>query len=104
MNRKAYLIKGSKIESGERKSWIEKVTISRSKAEEIKKNLNLSQIEEIEKGKEIFDRYIKENQEGSLWDEKIFHTEKMTEDEFKYFCYYRYGTKLPFTIHEMELV
>jgi hypothetical protein len=103
MNRKAYLIKGSKIEEGERKSWIEKVTISKSKAEEIKKSLNLSQMEEIEKGKEIFDRYIKEEQEETLWGDKNFHTDKMSEDEFKYFCYYRYGTKLPFTIHEMEL-
>jgi hypothetical protein len=103
MNRKAYLIKGSRIENEERKSWIEEVTISRSKAEEIKKRLNSRQIEEIEKGREIFDQYIKDEQEEISWEDKIFHTDQMSEEEFKYFCYYRYGTKLPFIIQEMDL-
>lgn len=103
MNRKAYLIKGSKIEGTERKSWVEGITISKSKAEKIKKQLNSLQIEEIEKGKEIFDHYIKKNQECISWEDKVFHTEQMSEEEFKYFCYYRYGTKLPFTIQEMDL-
>jgi hypothetical protein len=103
MNRKAYLIKGTRIEGEKRKSWIERVTISKAKAEEIKRDLNSHQIEEIEKGKEIFDQYIKEEQEEMLWDDKEFYTDQMSEEEFKYFCYYRYGTKLPFTIHEMDL-
>jgi hypothetical protein len=103
MNKKAYLIKGSTIENGERKSWIERVTISKIKAEEIKKILNNSLIEEIEKGKDVFDKYIKKDQDEIPWEEKVFNTEKMSEEEFKYFSYYRYGTKLPFIVHEMDL-
>jgi len=103
MNKKAYLIKGSRIEGEERKVWIERVTISKPRAEKIKETLNSSLLSDIEKGKEIFDKYIKEDSEDSPWEDKGFYLDQMSEDEFKYFCYYRYGTKLPFTIHEMEL-
>ena len=36
-NRKAYIIKGSVIEEGSRKEWIEKITTSKDRAEKIKK-------------------------------------------------------------------
>lgn len=104
-NRKAYIIKGSTIIEGARKEWIEKITISKERAEKIKKDLNNSLLKEIEKGKDIFDLYRKKkDEESTSWENMEFHTDKMNEDEYTSFCYYRYGTKLPFRIEESELV
>lgn len=102
-NRKAYIIKGSIIEEGSRREWIEKITTSKDRAERIKKNLNTPLIREIEKGKEIFDLYLKNGEDNPKWEDMEFSTEKMNEKEFMCFCSYRYGTSLPFRIEEMYL-
>lgn len=105
MNRnKAYIIKGSVIDSGERIEWIEGITTSKNRAEKIKKKLNISLLESIEKGREVFDLYLKENEDNLGWEKMEFHTEKMNEKEFDYFCSYRYGTKLPFKIEQIDMV
>jgi len=102
-NRKAYIIRGSVIEEGSRKEWIEKITISKDRAEKIKVSLNNSLIKEIEKGKEVFDLYLKNSDDNPNWEEMEFHTEKMNDKEFTSFCSYRYGKSLPFRIEEMDL-
>jgi hypothetical protein len=102
-NKKAYIIKGSAMEAGSRNEWIEKITISKDRAEKIKKDLNKSLIKQIEKGKEIFDLYLKDKDSDIPWEKMEFHTEKMNENEFEFFCSYRYGTKFPFRIEEVEL-
>jgi len=102
-NKKAYIIRGSVIEEGSRKEWIEKITISKERAEKIKKDLNISLVKKIERGKDVFDLYLKDKNNKAPWDEMEFHTDKMNEDEFDHFCMYRYGTKLPFRIDEVEL-
>ena len=102
---KAYIIKGSEIDQTGRKEWIEIITRSKSKAERFKINLNKSLLKEIEKGREVFDLYIKNDgdQNNTSWDEMEFHTEKMNDKEFTSFCSYRYGKSLPFRIEEIEL-
>ena len=102
-NRKAYIIKGSVIEEGSRKEWIEKITTSKDRAEKIKRSLNTSLIKEIERGKEVFDLYLKNSEDNPLWEQMEFHTEKMNDKEFTFFCSYRYGKSLPFRIDEIEL-
>ena len=91
------------MEAGSRNEWIEKITISKDRAEKIKKDLNKSLIKQIEKGKEIFDLYLKDKDSDIPWEKMEFHTEKMNENEFEFFCSYRYGTKFPFRIEEVEL-
>jgi len=102
---KAYIIKGSEMDQNGRNEWIEMITRSKSRAERFKVSLNKSLTKEIEKGREVFDLYIKnkENQDNTPWEEMEFHIEKMNDKEFTSFCYYRYGTKLPFRIEEMEM-
>jgi hypothetical protein len=102
-NKKAYIIKGSAIEGESRNEWIEKITISKNRAEKIKSDLNKSLIKQIEKGKDVFDLYLKDKDSDSPWEKMEFHTEKMNEKEFDLFCSYRYGTKFPFRIEEVEL-
>ena len=102
-NKKAYIIKGSAIEDGSRNEWIESITISKNRAEKIKNDLNTSLIKHIEKGKEVFDLYLKDKDTDISWENMEFHTEKMNEKEFDFFCSYRYGTKLPFRIEEVDL-
>ncbi len=103
-NKKAYIIRGSVIEEGSRKEWIEKITISKERAEKIKKDLNNSLVKKIEKGKDVFDLYLKDKNNKVPWDEMEFYTEKMNEEEFEKFCIYRYGTKMPFKIEVLDLV
>jgi hypothetical protein len=102
-NKKAYIIKGSAIEGEYRNEWIEKITISKNRAEKIKLDLNKSLIKQIEKGKDVFDLYLKDKESDIPWEKMEFHTEKMNEEEFDLFCSYRYGTKFPFRIEEVEL-
>jgi hypothetical protein len=98
----AYIIKGSEIENNGKKEWIERITRSKSRAEKYKESLNKSLLEEIEKGREVFEIYLKDKENPNIkWEEMEFDTEKMSEKEFFYFCSYRFGTKLPFKIEEM---
>ncbi|NBU99378.1 MAG: hypothetical protein EBS19_14420 [Spirochaetia bacterium] len=102
-NKKAYIIKGSEMSDGSRREWVESITISRNRAEKIKNNLNRSLIIHIEKGKEISDLYLKDKNPDIPWENMEFHTEKMNWEEFDFFCSYRYRTKLPFRIEEVNL-
>ncbi len=102
MSKKAYLIKGSIMDFEGRKEWIESITTSKGRASKIKDDLNHTLISEIENSKEIFDKYLKEDSDLE-WGKMEFHIENMTEDEFYQFCIYRYGTKMPFRIEEVNL-
>lgn len=102
--KKVYIIKGAVIDKGERKEWVEGMTISRTRAEKIKMSLNESLISSIEKGRTVFDLYLKDKEENKPWEDMEFDTERMNEKEFIDFCSYRYGTKLPFKIDEMDLI
>jgi len=103
MKKKAYLIKGSRIEESGKKEWIEKITISKIKAEKFKKDLNNSLLKDIVKGKEVFDLYMKDKDIKKPWEKMEFHVEKMNDKEFLLFHTYRYGTALPFKIEEVYL-
>ena len=71
-NRKAYIIKGSTIIEGARKEWIEKITISKERAEKIKKDLN--KIKCIS--------YIMQSSNSQLSSERIFINHKGKSFEF----------------------
>lgn len=104
-NKKAYVVKGSSIEGEIRKEWIEVISASKKRAEKIKSDLNKSLLKDIEKGKEVFDLYLKESDDPNpSWCDLEFDIEKMNDKEFTHFTYYRYGTKLPFRIDEIDLV
>jgi hypothetical protein len=104
MSKKVYLIRGSSLDSGGKKEWIESITASKERANKIKAQLNHSLESEIIISKEIFDKYTKEGSEELEWGKMEFSTDNMTDEEFEKFCIYRYGTKMPFKIEVLDLV
>lgn len=102
-NKKAYLIKGSSFSNGEYHEWIESITLSKERAETIKKNLNADLIKEIEKGGEIAYRNLKSDPSKVEWGQMEYTTGLMDEDEYALFYLYREKNPMPFKIYEVEL-
>lgn len=102
-NKKAYLIKGGIIEDENINEWIERITTSQIRAKKIIKDLNNNLLDDIIRGKEIFDLFVKPETSKLEWGKIEFFTEKMNDDEYNKFCNYRYGKQIPFKIVEVEL-
>jgi hypothetical protein len=102
-NKKAYLVKGSFFSNGYYHEWIEGITLSREKAESIKKKLNRVLLQEIEKGGEIADKNLKSDPKKVEWNERIYSTSTMNEEEYSLFYLYKEKNPMPFKVHEIEL-
>lgn len=102
-NKKAYLIKGGIIEQESINEWIERITTSQIRAKKIMKDLNQDLLDDIIKGREVFDSFIKPDTAKLEWGKMEFFTEKMSDEEYTKFCNYRYGKQVPFKVVEVEL-
>jgi hypothetical protein len=102
-NKKAYLVKGSSFSNGDYQEWIESITLSRERADAIKKNLNRELLQEIEKGGEIANKNLKSDPEKVEWNERIYSTGTMNEEEYALFHLYREKNPMPFKVYEIEL-
>ena len=102
-NKKAYIVKGSFFSNGDYHEWIESITHSRERAESIKKTLNRGLLQEIEKGGEIANKNLKSDPEKVEWNERIYSTEAMSEEEYALFYLYKKKNPMPFKVYELEL-
>jgi hypothetical protein len=102
-SKKAYIVKGSSFSNGDYREWIEGITLSRERAESIKKTLNRELLQEIEKGGEIADKNLKSDPEKVEWNERIYSTGTMNEDEYALFYLYKKKNPMPFKVYEIEL-
>lgn len=101
--KKAYFIKGSHFYEGSYKEWIESITLSKEKARNTAKKLNLDLIEKIEKGGDIASRNLKYNPITVEWSERKYIEENISEEDYYYFHLYTERNPMPFKVFEVEL-
>lgn len=102
-SKKVYVIKGEYFYGGNHREWIERITLSKERAIEIKNILNRELIAEIERGGEIAYQNLKVNPEKVEWNNRQYFTDDMSDEEYCLFYLYVKKNPIPFKIFEMEL-
>ena len=102
-HKKAYIIKGEYFYGGNNREWIERITLSKERAIEIKNRLNVDLLAEIERGGEIAHKNLKVIPEKTEWNNRQYFTNDMSDEEYCLFYLYVQKNPIPFKIYEMEL-